>query len=149
MLSTFLPYIYKDNKLMFTGNFKNGLKDGYGIFYDNSGAFIVKDTQGVIPPKSNVRINITFHPYETEIYYERMFCLVRNHNLITLDVYGSCHDLLKKTAQLNQKMIVNFRQKMLKGSFFSKIKGLQTSQNFQELEAEKTDEKQLTKLNQK
>ena len=93
----------------------------FQIYHDNSGAFIFDITEGIIPAKSNARINVTFRPYETIIYYQRVFCLIRNHSLFPIDLFGSCHDLLIKTPLLDIKQIEYFRLKTLKGIFFNSI----------------------------
>ena len=91
----------------------------FQIYHDNSGAFFFDITEGIIPAKSNVRVNVTFRPYETMIYYQRVFCLIRNHSLFPIDLFGSCHDLLIKTPLLDIKQIEFFRMKELKGLFFN------------------------------
>jgi len=91
----------------------------FQIYHDNSGAFFFDVTEGIIPGKSNVRINVTFRPYETIMYYQRVFCLIRNHSLFPIDLFGSCHDLLIKTPLLDLKQIEIFRFKELKGLFFN------------------------------
>ena len=91
----------------------------FQIYHDNSGAFFFDVTEGIIPGKSNVRINVTFRPYETIMYYQRVFCLIRNHSLFPIDLFGSCHDLLIKTPLLDMKQIEIFRFKELKGLFFN------------------------------
>jgi len=53
----------------------------FQFFYNNEGVFEFDQLQGVIPSNSNVRIRITFKPIETIIYYERIFCLTKNHFL--------------------------------------------------------------------
>ena len=93
----------------------------FQIYHDNSGAFFFDVTEGVIPGKSNVRVNVTFRPYETMIYYQRVFCVIRNHSLFPIDLFGSCHDLLIKTPLLDMKQIELFRLKELKGLFFNTI----------------------------
>ena len=93
----------------------------FQIYHDNSGAFIFDVTEGVIPAKSNSRVNVTFRPYETMIYYQRVFCLIRNHSLFPIDLFGSCHDLLIKTPLLDMKQIEYFRLKELKGLFFNTV----------------------------
>ena len=91
----------------------------FQIYHDNSGAFIFDLNEGIIPAKSNVRINVTFRPYETMVYYQRIFCLIKNHSLFPIDLFGSCHDLLIKTPLLDMKKIEFFRLKELKGIYFS------------------------------
>ena len=39
----------------------------------------------------------------------RIFILIKNHNLLTPDIYGACHDLLNKIPILKQKKIDLFR----------------------------------------
>jgi hypothetical protein len=96
----------------------------FQIYHDNSGVFIFDIIEGIIPAKSNIRINVTFRPYETMVYYQRIFCLIRNHSLFTIDLFGSCHDLLTKTPLLDMKSIEHFRKKQLKGIFFNDINNL-------------------------
>ena len=93
----------------------------FQIYHDNSGAFFFDVTEGIIPGKSNVRVNVTFRPYETMIYYQRVFCIIRNHSLFPIDLFGSCHDLLIKTPLLDMRQIEIFRLKELKGLFFNTI----------------------------
>ena len=68
-----------------------------GLFFDI--------TEGIIPVQSNVRVNATFRPYETIIYYQRVFFLIRNHSLFPIDLFGSCHGLIIKTPLLDMKQI--------------------------------------------
>ena len=89
----------------------------FQVFHENSGVFSFDHTDGVIPAKGNVRINVTFKPIETIIYYDRIFVLTKNHSLITLDLFGSCHNLLKKNLLLSQKQIEMFRYKLLQGFY--------------------------------
>ena len=91
----------------------------FQIYHDNSGAFSFDVTEGIIPGKSNIRINATFKPYETIIYYQRVFCLIRNHTLFPIDLFGSCHNLLTKTSLIDYSQIEMFRYKELKGIFFN------------------------------
>lgn len=92
----------------------------YQFFYNNDGPFYIHETQGVIEAKSNIRVNITFKPKETMSYYDRVFCLIKNHFLIALDLYGSCHDLLNKSKVIEQKHIDIFRYKVVNGFYVQK-----------------------------
>ena len=94
----------------------------FQIYHDNSGAFAFDVTEGIIPAKSNIRINATFRPYETIVYYQRIFCLIKNHMIFPIDLFGSCHNLLTKTPLIDYNKIEMFRYKELKGIFFSKEK---------------------------
>lgn len=53
----------------------------FQFFYNNDHVFLFDQLQGVIPAKSNVRVTITFNPKETISYYDRIFCLIKNHFL--------------------------------------------------------------------
>jgi hypothetical protein len=90
----------------------------YQFFYQNTGPFNIKELEGEILGKSNVRVTITFKPRETMTYYDRVFCLIENHQLGVLDLYGSCHDLLNKSRILEQKHIDTFRYKLTQGHCF-------------------------------
>ena len=98
------------------------IKTEYQIFHNNDGIFSINNTQAVINAHSNVRVNITFRPFETKIYYERVFLLIKNNILYTIDLFGSCHDLLHKTLMINQKFIEMFRYKILHGQYFGSKK---------------------------
>lgn len=51
----------------------------FQIFNDRSNIFSFSKTEGVIEPHSQSRIIIEFYPQQTKSYYERVFCIVRNH----------------------------------------------------------------------
>ena len=91
----------------------------FQIYHENSGAFSFDVTEGIIPPKSNVRVNATFKPYETIVYYQRVFCIIKNHMLFSIDLFGSCHNLLTKTPLIDYSQIEIFRYKALKGIYFN------------------------------
>ena len=92
----------------------------FQIYHDNSGAFIFDVTEGIIPAKSNVRINATFRPFETIVYYQRIFCFIKNHMVFPIDLFGSCHNLLTKTPLIDYSKIELFRYKEFKGIYLSK-----------------------------
>ena len=91
----------------------------FQIYHDNSGAFSFDITEGIIPGKSNIRVNATFKPYETIVYYQRVFCIIKNHMLFPIDLFGSCHNLLIKTPLIDYSQIEMFRYKELKGMFLN------------------------------
>lgn len=115
------------NSIELTKTFKNMIRlfndseepTTYQFFHVNDGNFFIEETQGVIEAKSNVRVNVTFFPKETMIYYDRVFCLIKNHTLSVLDIYGSCHGLLNKTKILEQKNIDIFRHKLKSGLYLA------------------------------
>ena len=102
----------------------------FQIYHDNSGAFSFDITEGIVPAKSNIRINATFRPYETIIYYQRIFCFIKNHMVFPIDLFGSCHNLLTKTPLLDYNKIELFRYKELKGVYFSRDKKTKAIKEF-------------------
>ena len=111
----------------------------FQIYHDNNGAFSFDHTEGIIPARTNIRINVTFRPYETIIYYQRIFCIIKNHMLFSIDLFGSCHDLLTKTPLLDMKQIELFRYKQLKGIFLNNnISDKNTKNDFYESKFIKT-----------
>lgn len=51
----------------------------FQFFTDKSNIFSLSKTEGTIKPNSAARIIIEFSPQKTSNYYERIFCVVRNH----------------------------------------------------------------------
>ena len=51
----------------------------------------------------------------TICYYERIYCLVRNHSLLYVDLIGTCYDLLIQPIPLLQKHIDAFRGRVILG----------------------------------
>jgi hypothetical protein len=101
---------------------ESDLETDYQIMHTNgSSVFFIKENeiQGTIRPHTNLRVNVTFKPNQTSLFYERVYCIARNHAVFSLDLYGSCHDLLNKTLLLNQKYIDTFRNRLLLGEFFT------------------------------
>ena len=48
-------------------------------------------------------------------YYERVFCVVRNHVCLYVDLIGTCFDILEKPMPLMQRHIDIFRHKVIMG----------------------------------
>ena len=100
---------------------ESDMETDYQIIHTNgSSVFYIKEeeVQGAIRPHTNLRVNITFKPNQTSLFYERIYIISKNHAVFPLDLYGSCHDLLNKTLLLNQKYIDTFRNRLLYGEFF-------------------------------
>ena len=100
---------------------ESDMETDYQILHSNgSSVFYIKDQeiQGTVRPHTNIRVNVTFKPNQTSLFYERIFIISKNHGIFPLDLYGSCHDLLNKTLLLNQKFIDTFRNRLLCGEFF-------------------------------
>ena len=62
------------------------------------------------------RIIITFNPVKTGNYYERVFCIVRNHKVLYVDLIGTCYDILTKPIPLSQRHIDSYRHKVIMGA---------------------------------
>lgn len=94
------------------------------FFFNSFGPFFFDKLEGILDAKSSVRVNISFKPKETGTFYDRVFCLIKNHMILAIDIMGSAHDLLNKPKILDQKIIDVFRYKMLNGYFSNKVKKL-------------------------
>ena len=89
----------------------------YQIFHENCGIFSFENLQGILNAKSNIKINVIFKPYDTIMYYQRVFILIKHYNLISIDLFGSCHNLLTKIPIIERKYIEIFRNKIIKGDY--------------------------------
>ena len=100
---------------------ESDLETDYQILHTNgSSVFYIKkrEIQGTIKPHTNLRVNATFKPNQTSLFYEIVYILAKNHAVFPLYLYGSFQDLLNETLLLNQKYIDTFRNKLLNGEFF-------------------------------
>lgn len=80
---------------------------------DSSSIFSFSESSGNLPARSSVRIVITFEPPYTNIFYQRVFCLIRNHQVCPLDLIGTCYDILTKPLPLMQRHIEVYRHKVI------------------------------------
>jgi len=78
--------------------------------------FAFSQLVGVVKPKSSARIIITFTPQSTQNYYERVYCVVRNHKILYVDLLGTCFDILTKPIPIMQKDVDYYRQKVIMGT---------------------------------
>ncbi len=67
-------YLHNDSSQSATFQFAN----------DKKNAFSFSKREGTIKPRSDFRIVITFTPTDTINFYERVFCIVRNHLILVL-----------------------------------------------------------------
>ena len=72
--------------------------------------------EGIVKPHSSQRIIITFSPERTGNYYERIFCLIKNHKVLFVDLVGTCYDILTKPIPLSQRHIDTYRHKVIMGA---------------------------------
>ena len=73
-------------------------------------------TEGVVKRQASQRIIITFSPQRTGNYYERIFCLIKNHKVLFVDLIGTCYDILTKPIPLSQRHIDTYRHKVIMGA---------------------------------
>lgn len=72
----------------------------FQFFTDDKNVFSFSKIEGTVNAKSQTRIIITFTPQATTNYYERVFCVVRNHSVLYVDLIGTCYDILTKPLPL-------------------------------------------------
>lgn len=87
----------------------------FQFFTDKSNIFAFSKTEGTVKPKSSARIIIEFYPQKTQNYYERVFCVVRNHHVLFVDLIGTCYDVLTKPMPLMQRHVDVYRHKVIMG----------------------------------
>ena len=87
----------------------------FEFFTDSGNIFSLSETKGVIPRESAKKIIVEFRPRNTIAYYERVYCLVRNHVLLYVDLIGTCYDLLIRPIPLMQNHIDIFRKRVIEG----------------------------------
>lgn len=56
--------------------------------------------EGIANGRSATRIIVEFKPNKTVNFYERVFCIVRNHEIMYVDLIGTCYDILTKPIPL-------------------------------------------------
>ena len=92
------------------------LPTSFQFFTDKSNLFSISMTEGVVKAHASQRIIITFSPQRTGNYYERIFCLVKNHKVLYVDLLGTCYDVLTKPIPLSQRHIDTYRHKVIMGA---------------------------------
>jgi hypothetical protein len=88
--------------------------------------FSFSQAVGTVKPNSCTRIVVNFGPKRTGNYYERVFCIVKNHKVLFVDLIGTCFDILTKPVPLMQRHIDIFRHKVTMGAL-NKSTGKKTS----------------------
>jgi len=73
----------------------------YQFITDRSNVFSFSQSEGTVKKNASSRIIITFTPPKTGNYYERVFCMVRNHKVLYVDLIGTCYDILTKPIPLS------------------------------------------------
>lgn len=83
---------------------------------DQNNIFSFSQTVGTVKPHSSTRIVVNFSPKRTGNYYERVFCIVRGHKVLFMDLIGTCFDILTKPIPLMQRHIDIYRHKVTMGN---------------------------------
>lgn len=96
-------------------NNDSDLATTFQFFTDDKNLFSFSKIEGVVNAKSQTRIIVTFTPQATTNYYERIFCVVRNHSVLYVDLIGTCYDILTKPVPLMQRHIDIFRHRAIMG----------------------------------
>jgi hypothetical protein len=91
------------------------LPTAFQFFTDDKNVFSFSKIEGTVNAKSQTRIIITFTPQATTNYYERVFCVVRNHAVLYVDMIGTCYDILTKPVPLMQRHVDIYRHKVIMG----------------------------------
>lgn len=92
------------------------LPTSFQFITDKSNLFSFSMTEGVVKPNSSQRIIITFSPQRTGNFYERIFCLVKNHKVLYVDLMGTSYDVLTKPVPLGQRHVDTYRHKVIMGA---------------------------------
>ena len=87
----------------------------FQFFTDDKNVFSFSKLEGTVNAKSQTRIIVTFTPQATTNYYERVFCVVRNHSVLYIDLIGTCYDILTKPVPLMQRHVDIYRHKVIMG----------------------------------
>lgn len=87
----------------------------YEFFNEEGNIFEFSNKKGIIPANSNSRIIVKFNPRATMPYYERVYCIVRHHSVLYLDLLGTCYDLLIKPLPILQSHVDQFRGRVIEG----------------------------------
>jgi hypothetical protein len=100
-----------------------------------------------IKPHSSQRIVVNFKPSRTGNYYERVFCVVRNHRVLYVDLMGSCFDILTKPVPLLQRHVDIYRHKVIMGAHNKKSSKAKKTQLASELMDATLNDRTLISMN--
>jgi hypothetical protein len=103
------------NRLINVQN-NNDMPCTFQFVTDKNNMFSFSQTEGVVKPFSFARIIVTFVPPKTGNFYERIFCMVRNHQVLYVDLMGTCFDILTKPIPLMQRHVDANRHKVIMGA---------------------------------
>jgi len=103
------------NRLLNVVN-NSDLPTSFQFFTDKNNLYSFSVTEGTVKAHSSQRIIITFSPQRTGNYYERIFCLVKSHKVLYVDLLGTCYDVLTKPVPLSQRHIDSYRHRVIMGA---------------------------------
>ena len=89
----------------------------FQVYNDKKNVFSFSASVGVINAHSTFRLIVQFNPPTTMTYYERMFCIIRDHQLLYIDLMGTCYDLLIRPKPVLQKDVDIFRRRVILGQY--------------------------------
>lgn len=89
------------------------LDTDFEFYTDSNNIFLFNDVKGTLGRNSTKKIVIEFRPRNTISYYERVYCLIRNHLLLYVDLIGTCYDLLIRPVPLMQVHVDTFRKRVI------------------------------------
>ncbi len=92
------------------------LPTSFQFITDKSNIFSFSVTEGIVKPMSSVRVIINFNPASKGNFYERVFCMVKSHKVLYVDLIGTCYDVLTKPIPLSQRHVDTFRHKVIMGA---------------------------------
>lgn len=108
----------------------------FQVFNDKRNVFSFSPLAGTINPRTTSRLIVQFNPPTTMTYYERAFCIVKNHQLLYVDLIGTCYDLLIRPKPILQRSIDLFRRRVIAGQYEKEdlvaIKRIDTRQEYKD-----------------
>lgn len=65
-------------------------------FINIGGAFSIDKPRGFLQELGYVKIKVFFKPIVPANYYQKIYCLIKDQDLLSIELSGSCYDLLQK-----------------------------------------------------
>lgn len=110
-----VQHLSNTNRLLTVHN-NSDLPISFQFQTDRFNVFGFTMTEGVVKAHSFVRVKINFTPTVCGNYYERVYCIVRNHKVLYVDLIGTCFDILTKPVPLQQRHVDAFRTRVVQGN---------------------------------
>jgi hypothetical protein len=104
----------KTNRVLFIYN-KTTNPLAFQIYCEKKSVFSFVEKQGMINPNSDYRGLVYFYPERAMNYYQRVYIVLKNHQILYVDLLGTGYDLLNRPFPLIQRHIDKFRQKVIMG----------------------------------